>query len=136
MKRSEGRILTTHAGSLPRPNDLVELYRDNAPDGVLLPRLKSAIADVVREQARLGVDIVNDGEFGKAMRRATDFGSWWSYVYDRLAGFELREEQAKKGRGAWTHGSRSARSTPRSMPRTAAWAAPALPAAAVRGCSD
>jgi 5-methyltetrahydropteroyltriglutamate--homocysteine methyltransferase len=106
MKRSEGRIVTTHAGSLPRPNDLVELYRDNAPDGVLLPRLKSAIADVVREQARLGVDIVNDGEFGKAMRRATDFGSWWSYVYDRLAGFELSEEQAKKGRGAWTHGSR------------------------------
>jgi 5-methyltetrahydropteroyltriglutamate--homocysteine methyltransferase len=35
-----------------------------------------------------------------------DFGAWWSYVYDRLAGFELREEQAKKGRAAWTFGSK------------------------------
>ena len=58
------------------------------------------------EQARSGIDIVNDGEFGKAMRSAIDFGAWWSYVYDRLAGFELREEEAKKGRGAWTFGSK------------------------------
>ena len=35
-----------------------------------------------------------------------DFGAWWSYVYPRLEGFELREEQAKKGRGAWTYGSK------------------------------
>jgi 5-methyltetrahydropteroyltriglutamate--homocysteine methyltransferase len=35
-----------------------------------------------------------------------DFGAWWSYVYDRLAGFELREEHAKKGRAAWTFGSK------------------------------
>ena len=35
-----------------------------------------------------------------------DFGAWWSYVYDRLAGFELREEAAKKGRAAWTFGSK------------------------------
>jgi 5-methyltetrahydropteroyltriglutamate--homocysteine methyltransferase len=40
------------------------------------------------------------------MRRAMDFGAWWSYVYDRLAGFELREEHAKKGRAAWTFGSK------------------------------
>jgi 5-methyltetrahydropteroyltriglutamate--homocysteine methyltransferase len=93
-------------GSLPRPGDLVELYRDDAPDRKLLPRLKSAIADVVRQQSEYGVDIVNDGEFGKAMRRATDFGAWWSYVYDRLAGFELRQEQASRGRAAWTFGSR------------------------------
>jgi 5-methyltetrahydropteroyltriglutamate--homocysteine methyltransferase len=106
MKRSVGRILTTHVGSLPRPNDLVELYRDNAPDGKLQPHLRSAIAEVVRQQADSGIDIVNDGEFGKAMRRSVDFGAWWSYVYDRLAGFELRPEQANKGRGAWTFGSK------------------------------
>jgi 5-methyltetrahydropteroyltriglutamate--homocysteine methyltransferase len=93
-------------GSLPRPSDLVELYRDDAVDRKLLPRLKSAIADVVRQQSEYGVDIVNDGEFGKAMRRATDFGAWWSYVYDRLAGFELRQEQASRGRAAWTFGSK------------------------------
>ena len=95
MKRSVSRILTTHVGSLPRPNDLLELYRDNAPDGTLLPRLQSAIADVVRRQTDCGVDVVNDGEFGKAMRRAVDYGAWWSYVYDRLAGFELRQAVAE-----------------------------------------
>jgi 5-methyltetrahydropteroyltriglutamate--homocysteine methyltransferase len=109
VKRSIHRILTTHVGSLPRPNDLVELYRDDAPDGTLLPRLKSAIADVVREQANCGIDVVNDGEFGKAMRRAVDFGAWWSYVYDRLAGFHLREERVKQGRAAWTFGSKERR---------------------------
>ena len=106
MKRSVSRILTTHVGSLPRPNDLLELHRDNAPDGTLLPRLQSAIADVVRRQTDCGVDVVNDGEFGKAMRRAVDYGAWWSYVYDRLAGFELRQAVAERGRGAWTFGSK------------------------------
>ena len=106
MKRSTDRILTTHVGSLPRPNDLVELYRNDAPDQNLLPRLRSSVADVVRQQVRSGIDIVNDGEFGKAMQNAMDFGAWWSYVYPRLSGYELREEEAKKGRGAWTFGSK------------------------------
>jgi 5-methyltetrahydropteroyltriglutamate--homocysteine methyltransferase len=95
VKRSINRILTTHAGSLPRPEDLLELYREDAPDLKLLPRLQSAIADVVRRQADIGIDIVTDGEFGKAMRRAVDFGAWWSYVDDRLAGFEIRKDQQR-----------------------------------------
>lgn len=94
MKRSERRILTTHAGSLPRPNDLIELYRDNAPDNALLQRLRSAVADVVRLQVDSGVDIVDDGEFGKATRQAVDYGAWWSYVYERIEGFEVREGRA------------------------------------------
>ena len=106
MKRSVERILTSHVGSLPRPDDLVDLYREDAPESVLQPRLKSAIADVVMKQREAGIDVVNDGEFGKAMRRSMDFGAWWSYIYDRLGGYELREEQAKKGRAAWTHGSK------------------------------
>jgi 5-methyltetrahydropteroyltriglutamate--homocysteine methyltransferase len=109
MKRSAGRILTTHVGSLPRPDVLMALYRDNTPDGTLQPRLRSAVGDIVRRQAETGIDIVNDGEFGKATRSAMDFGAWWSYVYPRLAGYELREEQAKKGRGAWTYGSKERR---------------------------
>jgi len=106
MKRSVDRILTSHVGSLPRPDDLVALYAADAPDGALLPRLNSAVAEVVRQQAEAGITVVNDGEYGKAMRRAVDFGAWWSYVYDRLAGFSLREETARKGRGAWTFGSK------------------------------
>ena len=109
MKRSIDSILTTHVGSLPRPSDLVELYRENAPDSILLPRLRSAVCEVVRAQANSGIDVVNDGEFGNAMRRATDFGAWWSYVYDRMTGFELRSEHAKKGRAAWTFGSKERR---------------------------
>jgi 5-methyltetrahydropteroyltriglutamate--homocysteine methyltransferase len=105
MKRSETRILTTHVGSLPRPKDLIELYQQDAPDSTLLPRLKSAVAEVVNQQAGAGIDIVNDGEFGKAMRRSVDYGAWWSYIYDRIAGFEIRQAQAEKGRTAWTFGS-------------------------------
>jgi 5-methyltetrahydropteroyltriglutamate--homocysteine methyltransferase len=106
MKRSINRILTTHVGSLPRPNDLIELYQQNAPDTALLPRLKSAVAEVVKQQRDAGIDIVDDGEFGKAMRRSVDYGAWWSYIYDRLAGFEIRKAQADKGRAGWTFGSK------------------------------
>jgi 5-methyltetrahydropteroyltriglutamate--homocysteine methyltransferase len=106
MKRSTDRILTTHVGSLPRPDDLMALYAANAPDDKLQPRLRAAVGDIVRRQAESGIDVVNDGEYGKAMRSAMDFGAWWSYVYPRLQGFELREEQARKGRAAWTHGSK------------------------------
>ena len=106
MKRSDQRIITTHVGSLPRPDDLMALYRENALDENLQPQLRSAVSDIVRRQLANGIDVVNDGEFGKAMRSAMDFGAWWSYVYPRLAGYELREEQAKKGRAAWTFGSK------------------------------
>jgi 5-methyltetrahydropteroyltriglutamate--homocysteine methyltransferase len=91
MKTSDDRILTTHAGSLPRPADLIDLYRENAPDASLLPRLRSAVAEVVRLQANAGVDLVDDGEFGKATRAAVDYGAWWSYIYERMSGFEVRE---------------------------------------------
>ena len=106
MKRSTQRILTTHVGSLTRPDDLMALYAANAPDEKLQPRLRTAVGDIVRQQAESGIDVVNDGEYGKAMRSAMDFGAWWSYVYPRLAGYELREEQARKGRAAWTYGSK------------------------------
>ena len=106
MKRSDQRIITTHVGSLPRPDDLMALYRENATDESLQPQLRSAVSDIVRRQSANGIDVVNDGEFGKAMRSAMDFGAWWSYVYPRLAGYELSEEQAKKGRAAWTFGSK------------------------------
>jgi len=106
VKLSDQRTITTHVGSLPRPDDLMALYAANAADDKLQPRLRSAVGDIVRRQAESGIDVVNDGEFGKAMRSSMDFGAWWSYVYPRLAGYELSEEQAKKGRGAWTFGSK------------------------------
>jgi 5-methyltetrahydropteroyltriglutamate--homocysteine methyltransferase len=109
MKRSTERFLTTHVGSLPRPDDLIALYGNDAPDDLLLPRLRSAAADVVRLQFEHGLDIVNDGEFGKAMRRSEDIGAWWSYVYSRLGGFEKLAAEAAKGRSGWTFGSKERR---------------------------
>jgi 5-methyltetrahydropteroyltriglutamate--homocysteine methyltransferase len=106
MKSSKDRILTTHVGSLPRPDDLMALYAADASDDKLRPRLFEATGDIVQKQNQAGIDVVNDGEYGKAMRSSMDFGAWWSYVYPRIEGFELLEEPAKKGRAAWTFGSK------------------------------
>ena len=87
MERSNGRILTTHVGSLPRPSDLIAQYQANAPASTLEPHLKSAVRDVVKQQIDAGIDVVNDGEYGKAMRAPVDYGAWWSYIYARMEGF-------------------------------------------------
>jgi len=91
MKQSTHRILTTHAGSLPRPADLIALYRDMAPPEKLEPKLTSAVSDVMRQQIEAGVDVVNDGEYGKPVTDEVDYGAWATYVYQRVSGFELRE---------------------------------------------
>ena len=92
MKRSTDRILTTHAGSLSRPADLIELNRARArgesTDNAAYARcLASAIADVVRKQRELGIDIPDDGEFGKPMASNYDYGVWWNYAFARMEGF-------------------------------------------------
>jgi 5-methyltetrahydropteroyltriglutamate--homocysteine methyltransferase len=91
MKRSTNRILTTHVGSLPRPGDLRELYREEAPAEKLEPHLASAVAEVVQQQKEAGIDVVNDGEFGKPMSEEVDYGAWAFYMYNRLSGFEMRD---------------------------------------------
>jgi len=91
--RSEGRIVTTHVGSLVRPPELVDALkaraagaRDDAALGALLDR---TVADVVTRQAATGIDIANDGEFPKTM-------SWSRYVLDRMEGFEMEPERDHK----------------------------------------
>ncbi len=91
MKRGTDRILTTHAGSLPRPADLIEANRDHPAAATTSARLRSAVAEVVNQQVAAGIDVVNDGEFGKPMTNAVDYGAWATYVYGRLSGFEQRE---------------------------------------------
>jgi 5-methyltetrahydropteroyltriglutamate--homocysteine methyltransferase len=90
MKQSTNRVLTTHVGSLPRPADLIAMYREQALADQLEPRLTSAVGQVVRQQIESGVDIVNDGEFGKPMSDEVDYGAWATYIYERLSGFEMR----------------------------------------------
>jgi 5-methyltetrahydropteroyltriglutamate--homocysteine methyltransferase len=88
MKRSTNRILTTHVGSLIRPAKLLKLARagqsGRAVDEVAYERcLRDSIAEVVKRQTHLGIDIVDDGEFGKST-------SWSLYALKRLGGFEQR----------------------------------------------
>jgi 5-methyltetrahydropteroyltriglutamate--homocysteine methyltransferase len=83
------RILTTHAGSLPRPDDLVDLIwsRQDGQEidgGELEARIEAAVADVVAKQRQAGIDIVSDGELSK-----TGFST---YVNERFSGFEGRSE--------------------------------------------
>ena len=92
MRRSESRILTTHVGSLPRPDELLalksEIARTPSSDrSAYAHRLCDAVLDVVRRQNDLGLDVVNDGEYGKAMRSRLDYGAWISYVIERFTGF-------------------------------------------------
>jgi 5-methyltetrahydropteroyltriglutamate--homocysteine methyltransferase len=97
MRKSTDRILTTHAGSLPRPQALIDAYRAGQDAGTLgltaagETLLRAAVAEVVAQQASCGVDVVNDGEFGKPMTEETDYGAWAMYIYARLSGYELRE---------------------------------------------
>src|SRR5215471_4432570 len=94
MNRSTNRILTTHVGSLPRPDDLLALnsaiYGEREYDPEAYHRsMAAAVAAIARTQAELGVDVVNDGEFGKASRGPTDYGPWVSYAWRRLSGWEF-----------------------------------------------
>ncbi len=88
------RILTSHAGSLPRPEDLIALNKRRAagelPDeAAYLGELRAAVAQVVERQRGIGIDLVNDGEYGHSMGQRYDYGSWWTYVFQRLGGIEL-----------------------------------------------
>ena len=83
MKRSTDHILTTHAGSLPRPPELLASLqrRDRAEANVegIDDQIRAAVADVVRRQAEARVSVVNDGEEGKI--------GYATYVKERLDGF-------------------------------------------------
>jgi 5-methyltetrahydropteroyltriglutamate--homocysteine methyltransferase len=85
------RILTTHAGSLPRPDALREAWsrpiNDQKEESALQRLLQKSVVDVVAEQKKFGVDIPNDGEFGKPMRSASDLAAWGTYIFGRMSGF-------------------------------------------------
>ncbi len=85
MKRSSDRILTTHAGSLPRPADILQMIRaklrgEAVDEQKLGSRVREAVGEVVRQQAATGIDVIDDGEFGKP--------SFVTYIRDRLGGLE------------------------------------------------
>ncbi len=88
MKRSTDRILSTHVGSLIRPQALQQFLRAKQAGepfdrNAYASCLAHCVADVVHRQAEAGIDVISDGEFGKAF-------SWSQYVLERLSGFERR----------------------------------------------
>jgi 5-methyltetrahydropteroyltriglutamate--homocysteine methyltransferase len=104
MKRSVDRILTTHTGSLVRPAELLAFARARQKRELIDEKafeatLKSAVLDVVARQVKAGIDVPNDGEFGKST-------SWSLYVLKRLSGFEMREV---KGANPFARGADRAR---------------------------
>src|SRR5690606_5114213 len=85
MKRSSDRILTTHTGSLPRPQDVVDLLlaeqeSPGSKKAELAAAAGKAIADVVAKQIEAGIDVINDGEQGRP--------DYTSHVKDRLTGYD------------------------------------------------
>jgi 5-methyltetrahydropteroyltriglutamate--homocysteine methyltransferase len=94
MQSSRDRIITSHAGSLPRPEALIAANKARLSSGALdeaqfQAQLQSAVVHVVRLQQSLGVDVPGDGEFGKAMGHRINYGAWWSYSFQRLGGLDL-----------------------------------------------
>jgi 5-methyltetrahydropteroyltriglutamate--homocysteine methyltransferase len=85
MKHSTERILTTHAGSLPRPPDLLNLIQGEGAKALdqtaNAARLRAAVGEIVRKQTELGIDVIDDGEYGKP--------SFVSYINERLGGYEV-----------------------------------------------
>jgi 5-methyltetrahydropteroyltriglutamate--homocysteine methyltransferase len=87
MRRSSGRILTTFAGSLIRPAELRKLQTiDGADPHEYAATLRSCVAEAVRQQVNVGLDVISDGEFGKS--------NWAGYILNRVTGFELRPTPA------------------------------------------
>ena len=88
MRRSTDALVTTHTGSLPRPDDLVELLyaaegeSTTLDRGALDARVRSAVAETVQQQLEVGLDVVDDGEMSKV--------SYSTYVSSRLTGFDSR----------------------------------------------
>ncbi len=106
MLRSSERILTTHVGSLPRPPDLLDVIQAReqgrpVDEKAHAARLTAAVGEIVRKQVELGIDIIDDGEYGKP--------SFVSYVNERLGGFDVDKEMP--GQSPWA-GTREDRSFP------------------------
>jgi len=94
MRQSRDQILTSHAGSLPRPEELIDANRARESgmttgEPRFQEQLRAGVAEVVRLQKQVGIAIPGDGEFGKSMGHKVNYRAWWSYSFQRLGGLEL-----------------------------------------------
>lgn len=90
------KIRTTHVGSLPRTPELLEanLKRsaDELTDDEFFAILERAVDEVVQRQVDLGIDIINEGEYGHITSGAVDYGAWWNYSFSRLGGLTMTDK--------------------------------------------
>lgn len=90
------KILTSHVGSLPRTPELLEANERRAAkqidDKEFFEILQSAVDSVVKRQVDIGLDIINEGEYGHITSGAVDYGAWWNYSFSRLGGLTLTDE--------------------------------------------
>src|SRR4029450_5564676 len=93
MKPSSDRILTSHAGSLPRPDELIEANArreaGTVDEAAFQKQLTGAVAEVVRRQVEAGIAVPGDGEYGKSMGHKINYRAWWSYSFQRLGGLKM-----------------------------------------------
>src|SRR5690242_14493330 len=94
MRNSEHRILTSHVGSLPRPDELIAANRardagEVTDEAGFQQMLRAAVTEIVRRQQDIGIDVPNDGEFGKSVSHRVQYGAWWSYAFQRWGGLEF-----------------------------------------------
>jgi methionine synthase II (cobalamin-independent) len=92
--RNTDHILTTHSGSLPRPPELIEMNTKRArgepvDQSSFQSLLKRSVSEVVERQRSIGIDVPDDGEFGKPTTNVVDYGAWWTYSYQRLSGLGI-----------------------------------------------
>jgi 5-methyltetrahydropteroyltriglutamate--homocysteine methyltransferase len=101
MRFSTDRILTTHAGSLPRSEEIIQrgAARPERPEDAAgwSRQMTADVKDVVGRQLQAGIDVPNDGEYGKATRNSVDFGAWQSYGYERVTGWERQPPGSAAG---------------------------------------
>ena len=95
MLKSSDRILTSHAGSLPRPDDLIEANARREAGKIdeagFQKELSKGVADVVRRQKEAGIAVPGDGEYGKSMGSTVNYRAWWSYSFTRLSGLKIED---------------------------------------------
>src|SRR4029077_17690565 len=93
MLKSSDRILTSHAGSLPRPDDLITVNAQREAgqieEAVFQKKLTASVADVVKRQVAAGITVPGDGEYGKSMGSKVNYRAWWSYSFTRLSGLKI-----------------------------------------------
>lgn len=100
MLKSNDHIITTHVGSLPRTPTLLAANKarlngeffggDEEFEGLL----QDEVVALVERQAEIGIDVVGDGEYGKEMTAAVDYGAWWTYSFQRTSGLEIDTDMA------------------------------------------